>query len=48
MLTVDGQVGMPLQEQDCLKISRAESSIRLILPLDGTFFDLLREKMRWG
>ncbi len=48
MLTVDGQVGMPLQEQDCLKINRAQSSIRLILPSDSTFFDLLREKMRWG
>jgi NAD+ kinase len=48
MLTLDGQVGMPLQEQDCLKISRAETSIRLILPSGGTFFDLLREKLRWG
>lgn len=48
MLTVDGQVGMPLQEQDCLKISRAESSICLALPSESTFFDLLREKLRWG
>ena len=48
MLTVDGQVGMPLQEQDCLKISRAASSICLALPPDSTFFDLLREKLRWG
>jgi len=48
MLTVDGQVGMPLQEQDCLKISCAKSSVRLVLPSDSTFFDLLREKLRWG
>jgi NAD+ kinase len=48
MLTVDGQVGMPLQEQDCLKISRAKSSLRLILPSDNSFFDLLREKLHWG
>jgi NAD+ kinase len=48
MLTVDGQVGMPLQEQDCLKINRAASSICLALPPDSTFFDLLREKLRWG
>jgi NAD+ kinase len=48
MLTLDGQVGMPLQEQDCLKISRAETSLRLVLPSGGTFFDLLREKLRWG
>ncbi|MEJ2110689.1 MAG: NAD(+)/NADH kinase [Acidobacteriota bacterium] len=48
MLTVDGQVGMPLHEQDCLKISRAKSSLRLILPSDNSFFDLLREKLHWG
>jgi len=48
MLTVDGQVGMPLQEQDHLKISRAQSTLRLILPFGNTFFDLLREKLRWG
>jgi len=48
MLTVDGQVGMPLQEQDCIRIRRAPSSTRLVLPADGSFFDLLREKLRWG
>jgi NAD+ kinase len=48
MLTVDGQVGMPLLEQDRLKISRAEPTLRLVLPPGGTFFDLLREKLRWG
>ncbi|MBN2242926.1 MAG: NAD(+)/NADH kinase [Acidobacteria bacterium] len=48
MLTVDGQVGMPLLEQDRLRISRAESALRLVLPPGGTFFDLLREKLRWG
>jgi len=48
MLTVDGQVGMPLHKQDCLKISSAKSSINLVLPFGGTFFSLLREKLRWG
>jgi len=48
MLTVDGQVGMPLLEQDCLRISRAQSVMRLVLPPDSSFFDLLREKLRWG
>lgn len=48
MLTVDGQVGMPLQEQDCLKISRAKSAVHLVLPFGSTFFSLLREKLRWG
>ena len=48
MLTVDGQVGMPLQQQDCLKIRRAQSTLRLVLPFGYNFFELLREKLRWG
>jgi NAD+ kinase len=48
MLTVDGQVGMPLQPQDCLKLRRAQSTLQLVLPFGSTFFKLLREKLRWG
>jgi NAD+ kinase len=48
MLTVDGQVGVPLHKQDILKISRAKSSMNLILPYGSTFFSLLREKLGWG
>jgi NAD+ kinase len=48
MLTVDGQVGMPLQPRDCLKIRRAQSTLKLVLPFGSTFFKLLREKLRWG
>jgi len=48
MLTVDGQVGMPLQQQDCLSVRRAQSTLRLALPFGSTFFKLLREKLRWG
>jgi NAD+ kinase len=48
MLTVDGQVGMPLLQQDCLRIRRAQSTLRLVLPFGNTFFKLLREKLRWG
>ena len=48
MLTVDGQVGMPLEPQDCLQIRRAASTLQLVLPFGNTFFKLLREKLRWG
>ncbi len=48
MLTVDGQVGMPLQQRDYLKIYRAQSTLKLVLPFGSTFFKLLREKLRWG
>jgi len=48
MLTVDGQVGMPLQQQDCLRLCRAQATLKLVLPFGNTFFKLLREKLRWG
>jgi len=48
MLTVDGQVGMPLEPQDCLRVRRAESMLSLVLPFGHNFFKLLREKLRWG
>jgi NAD+ kinase len=48
MLTVDGQVGMPLQQQDYLSVRRAHSTLKLALPFGSTFFKLLREKLRWG
>ena len=48
MLTVDGQVGMPLQQQDCINICRAQPTLKLVLPFGSTFFTLLREKLRWG
>jgi NAD+ kinase len=48
MLTVDGQVGMPLQPQDYLRVRRAESTLKLVLPFGNNFFKLLREKLRWG
>lgn len=48
MLTVDGQVGMPLQQQDYLSVHRAHSTLKLALPFGSAFFKLLREKLRWG
>ncbi|NLT65065.1 MAG: NAD(+)/NADH kinase [Acidobacteria bacterium] len=48
MLTVDGQVGTPIQPQDCVRIRRADSTLKLVLPFGNTFFNLLREKLRWG
>jgi NAD+ kinase len=48
MLTVDGQVGMPLQQEDSVNICRAQSNLHLVLPFGSTFFKLLREKLRWG
>ena len=48
MLTIDGQVGRPLQQHDCLKVQKASSVIRLIQVRGNTFFKVLREKLKWG
>jgi NAD+ kinase len=48
MLTVDGQVGTPIEPQDYIKISRSNSTLKLVMPFGNTFFNLLREKLRWG
>ncbi|MGA2262865.1 MAG: NAD(+)/NADH kinase [Acidobacteriota bacterium] len=48
MLTVDGQVGMPLMQGDCIRLQKAASSLRLIQATGSTFFKLLREKLKWN
>lgn len=48
MLTVDGQVGMPLVEGDQLRLRRSDSTIRMIQPQGSHFFKILREKLKWG
>lgn len=48
MLTVDGQVGIPLEQQNILNVRRADATLRLALPFDNNYFSLLREKLQWG
>lgn len=48
MLTVDGQVGTPLEPMDCIRVCRAQFTLQLVMPFGNTFFKLLREKLRWG
>ncbi len=48
MLTVDGQVGVPLTEGDEIRCTQSEYQIDLIQPGDKGFFDVLREKLKWG
>ncbi len=48
MLTVDGQVGMPIVQGDALKVRKAAVSVRIVQPAGSTFFKLLREKLKWG
>jgi NAD+ kinase len=47
-LTLDGQVGFPLQAGDCIIIRKSKTSFNLVQPKNRNYFDLLRDKLRWG
>jgi NAD+ kinase len=47
-LTIDGQVGESLLQDDEVRCARSLNEIRLIRPPRMLFFDVLREKLKWG
>jgi NAD+ kinase len=47
-LTIDGQVGEPLREQDRVVCRSSQKSVSLIRPPRMLFFDVLRQKLKWG
>jgi NAD+ kinase len=47
-LTIDGQVGEPLERDDTVVCRRSEKCVHLIRPPRMMFFDVLREKLSWG
>lgn len=47
-LTIDGQVGEPLRPGDTVVCRASPNSIQLIRPPKALFFDVLREKLKWG
>jgi NAD+ kinase len=47
-LTVDGQVGAPLMHGDRLICRSSPHSVHLIRPPKMFFFDVLRQKLKWG
>jgi NAD+ kinase len=47
-LTLDGQIGCPIQPGDAIHICDAGGSVTLLQDPDAPFFALLREKMNWS
>ncbi|MDX6574511.1 MAG: kinase [Blastocatellia bacterium] len=47
-LTLDGQVGFPLQVSDRIVISKSRTTFNLVQPPHRNYFDVLRDKLRWG
>jgi len=47
-LTMDGQIGVPLKDGDRVRITRAKQRLKLIHPPSKSYFEILRNKLKWG
>jgi NAD+ kinase len=47
-LTLDGQTGIPMQAADVVRMRRASERLRLIQPAQKSYFEILRNKLKWG
>ena len=47
-LTVDGQIGAPLEAGDAVECAVSDFDVLLVRPPHKTFFDVLRQKLKWG
>lgn len=47
-LTLDGQVGFPLQVEDRVIIRKSQTTFNIVQPTNRNYFDVLRDKLRWG
>jgi NAD+ kinase len=47
-ISFDGQAGFPLEDSDEVTICRSERTLRLIHPSTRSYFEVLRQKLKWG
>jgi NAD+ kinase len=47
-LTLDGQVGFPLQVEDRVTIRKSQTTFNIVQPTNRNYFEVLRDKLRWG
>jgi NAD+ kinase len=47
-VTVDGQIGIQLLPRDALVIRKSASKVVFVRPPKKTYFQILRNKLRWG
>ncbi|MDQ3324028.1 MAG: NAD(+)/NADH kinase [Acidobacteriota bacterium] len=48
VLTLDGQIGHPIKASDTVVIRKSSTSFNLIEPPNRNYFDVLRNKLKWG
>ncbi len=47
-LTVDGQIGTQLVDDDVVRCRKSEYNVKLFKFAGRSFFDVLRTKLKWG
>jgi NAD+ kinase len=47
-LTLDGQIGFPLEMGDRVRVSKSRTAFNIVQPPDRNYFEVLRDKLRWG
>lgn len=47
-VTFDGQSGHALESDDVICVDRSDRRLRLVRPSSRTYFDVLREKLKWS
>jgi NAD+ kinase len=48
LLTLDGQVALPLEQGDGIRVTRAAQRLRFVTVGNHDYFSVLRSKLRWG
>jgi NAD+ kinase len=48
IVTFDGQSGHTLETNDVIAIKRAERPLRLVRSSTRSYFDVLKQKLKWG
>lgn len=46
--TADGQICFELRRGDTMSVRKSKKHLRLVRPLQRTYFEVLRSKLRWG
>ena len=48
VLTLDGQVRVPICPEDRILIRKSLTTFKIVQPMNRNYFEVLREKLRWG
>jgi NAD+ kinase len=48
VLTLDGQIGYTMRAGDSVRIQKSRTTFNLVQPINRNYFDVLRNKLKWG